>query len=67
MLQFHLLQDFLPIFLNFIPAVAYKIFITMPQKMDITRKLCYPILRNFLPLVPKFDFWKGDWELAPVS
>ena len=35
--------------------------------MDITRKLCYPILRNFLPLVPKFDFWKGDWELAPVS
>ena len=36
-------------------------------KLDRTRKLWFPFLRNFLPVVLKFYFWKGGCALSSAS
>ena len=36
-------------------------------KLDRARKVWYLLLRVFWLLLPKFNFWKGDWALGYVS
>ena len=38
-----------------------------PIKLDRTRKVWYLLLRVFCLLLPKFNFWNGDWALGYVS
>ena len=38
-----------------------------PVKLDCIRKVWYLLLRAFWLLLPKFNFWKGDWALGYVS
>ena len=38
-----------------------------PLKLDRTRKVWYLLLPGFWLLLPKVNFWKGDWALGYVS
>ena len=50
----------------FAQTMLDKIFGTKwrnPVELDRTRTVWYLLLRVFLMLLPKFNFWKGDWGL----
>ena len=53
-----------------LPTILDKIFGSKyrnPVKSDRTTKLWYPLYYIFLLLLPKFNFWEGDWALGSVS
>ena len=51
-------------------TILRKIFGTKqrnPVKLDRTKKVWYLLFYVFWLLLPKFNFWKGDWALGYVS
>ena len=38
-----------------------------PVKLDRTRKVWYLLLRVFWLLLPKFNFWKGNWAYVSTQ
>ena len=54
----------------YLSTILGKVFGTKlrnPVKLYRTRKVWYLLFRVFWLLLPKFNFWKGDWVLGYVS